>query len=119
MALYHTLPVYKESYKLVCLLFANSSNFSREYKYTIGQELKKEGLYVIKNIYRANKAIDKAVYISEACDNLELIRLFVRLMKDFKQIGLKSFVEINQAIETTSKQLTAWEKYSRAKLTKL
>ena len=41
------------------MLFKNSGNFAREYKYTVGQELKNEGLFLIKNIYRANKAIDK------------------------------------------------------------
>ena len=59
MALYYTLPVYKASYKLVILLFANSENFAREYKYTVGQDLKNEGSMLIKNIYRANKAMDK------------------------------------------------------------
>lgn len=113
MALYYTLPIYKESYKLVYLLFATSSNFSREYKYTVGQELKDEGLCLIKNLYRANKAEDKTIYICEARENLELIRLFLRLMQDFHQLGLKPFVEINQGVESVSKQLTAWEKYSK------
>lgn len=116
MALYYTLPVYKVSYNLVHLLFESSSSFSREYKYTVGQELKNEGLDVIKNIYRANKAVNKTIHIGEARENLELIRLLVRLMQDFKQISLKSFVEINQAIEASSKQLTAWDKYSKSKL---
>jgi len=78
MALYYTLPVYKASYKLVILLFANSENFAREYKYTVGQDLKNEGSMLIKNIYRANKAMDKTIAISKARENVEMIRLFVR-----------------------------------------
>ena len=116
MALYYNLPVYKASYKLVGMLFASSSSFAREYKYTVGQELKNEGLFLIKNIYRANKAIDKTIHLCEARENLEVIRLFVRLMQDFNQLSLKLFVEINQGIESVSKQLTAWEKYSRGKV---
>ena len=116
MALYFNLPIYKESYKLVYLLFVSSGSVTREYKYTVGQELKNEGLLIVKNIYRANKAVDKTIHIGEARENLEIIRLLVRLMQDFKQISLKSFVEINQGIEIVSKQLTAWEKYSKAKL---
>jgi|SRR3989344_1385715 len=115
MALYYTLPVYKASYKLVIMLFANSDNFAREYKYTIGQELKDEGTTLIKNIYHANKAMDKAVAIGEARENVEMIRLFVRLMQNFNQISLKKFVEINQGVEEVSKQLSAWEKYSKAR----
>ncbi len=115
MALYYNLPIYKASYRLVIMLFANSSNFSREYKYTAGQELKNEGMLLIKNIYRANKAIDKNVHLGAARENLEIIRLFLRLMQDLGQLGLRKFVETNQAIEEVSKQLTAWDKYSQAK----
>jgi hypothetical protein len=98
------------------MLFESSGNFSRDYKYTVGEKLKDEGTFLIKNIYRANKAEDKTIHIKEARENIETIRLFVRLMQDFKQLGLKSFVEINQEIEMVSKQLTAWEKYSKGKV---
>jgi hypothetical protein len=115
MALYYELPVYRSSYKLVHLLFMSSGNFAREYKYTIGQELKCEGLCLIKNLYRANKAEDKALHIGDARENIEMIRLFLRLVQDFNQLKLKNFVEINLVIEDVSKQLTAWEKYNNAK----
>lgn len=117
MALYYNLPVYKASYKLVYLLFVETGSFAREYKYTIGQELKDEGMSLIKNIYRANKARNKASAIGEARENVEMIRLQLRLMQDFRQISLKKFVEINQAIEDVSRQLVLWEKYNKEKLT--
>lgn len=116
MGLYYDLPIYKASYKLVYMLFTCSGCFAREYKYTVGQELKDEGLHLIKNIYRANRAIDKTICISEARENLEMIRLFLRLVQDFNQVKLKSFVEINLGVEDVSKQLTAWEKYNKTKV---
>jgi|GEM_PF-34847 len=116
MALYYNLPIYKASYKLITMLFAVSSGFSREYKYTVGQDMKNEGLALVKNIYRANKAADKIAALDQARENLETIRLLTRLMQDFNQLGLKKFVEINQAIEEVSKQLSSWEKYSKSKL---
>ena len=112
MALYYNLPIYKASYKLMAMLFSHSSGFSREYKYTVGQDMKNEGSELIKNIYRANQAADKIVHLGQARENLEMIRLFTRLMQDFKQLSLKKFVEINQAIEEVSKQLAGWEKYN-------
>ena len=116
MGLYYNLPVYKASYKLMDQLFIISSKFSREYKYTVGQELKIEGYNLIKNIYRANKATDKTIYIGQARENVELIKLLLRLMQDFNQLSLKVFVEINIAVENVSKQLSSWEKYCRSKL---
>jgi len=119
MALYYNLPIYKASYKLMEMLFSHSSGFSREYKYTVGQDMKKEGSELIKNIYRANQAADKIVHLGQARENLEMIRLFTRLMQDFKQLSLKKFVEINQAIEEVSKQLAGWEKYNKSNVHRL
>ncbi len=116
MGLYYNLPVYKASYKLMDQLFISSSKFSREYRYTVGQELKTESYNLIKNIYRANRAADKTGYIAQARENVELIRLLLRLMQDFNQLSLKIFVEINRILENVSKQLTAWEKYCQTKL---
>ena len=115
MALYYKLPVYKASYALVLALFADSDNFAREYKYTIGQQLKLEGLALIKNIYRANRARDKAPALDNARENIEMMRLCVRLMQDFGQVSLKKFVEMNMGIESVSRQLVAWENYCKGR----
>ncbi len=53
MARYDHLPVYKVSYELLLLVFQITKYFSREFKYTIGQELKKEAIEMMTNIYRA------------------------------------------------------------------
>jgi hypothetical protein len=115
MALYYTLPVYKASYKLLMQTFSVSQHFAREYKYTIGQDMKNEGTCLIKNIYRANKTPDKVRAIEAARENLEMIRLFLRLMQDCGQVSLKQFVMLNLSVENVSKQLAAWEKYSKSK----
>ncbi len=115
MALYYTLPVYKASYTLVHVLFRATSDFSREYKYTVGQDLKQEGMALIKNIYRANRTRDKAVALADARENVEMIRLSLRLMQDMGQVSLKKFVEINLGVENVSRQLTAWENSSKSK----
>ncbi len=113
MALYYNLPVYKASLALVRAVYECSSNFAREYKYTTGQDMKKVGTELILNIYRANKAIDKTPAIEAARENVETLRLYLRLMRDFRQVGLKEYATINLHIDDVGKQLTAWEKYCR------
>lgn len=110
MALYYNLPVYKVSYTLITQIYECSSNFVREYKYTLGQQMKDEGATLIKHIYRANKAEDKVPHIEAARENLEMIRLFLRLMQDAGQIGLKKFAALNLQIDMVSRQLIGWEK---------
>ena len=110
MARYNELPVYKASYDLLLEIFRFTKNFNREYKYTIGESLKKETLELITLIYRANSKKDKFQIIQEAREKIEVIRLFVRLLKDLHQINLSKFVQINKQIENISKQLTGWQK---------
>jgi hypothetical protein len=56
MALYYDLPVFKDVYKLTLLLYSLTKDFSKEYKYTLGQDLKKDVMVLMRSIYRANKA---------------------------------------------------------------
>jgi hypothetical protein len=59
MATYDNLPVYKASYDLLLALFQVTKNFSREYKYTVGQELKQEAVKMIIMIFHANCAMGR------------------------------------------------------------
>jgi four helix bundle protein len=115
MAIYTNLPVYKESYDFLLNLFIITKNFNREFKYTIGENLKKETMEMIANIYRANSSFDKFDYIKSARENLEVVRLYLRLVKDLKQINTEKFVKLSQKIESVSKQLSAWQKASSKK----
>ena len=110
MSKYDELPVYKASYDLLLEIFKFTRNFTREYKYTIGESLKKETVELITLIFRANSKKDKFDVLQAAREHIEVIRLFIRLMKDLKQISLKKFVQVNKQVENVSKQLTGWQK---------
>jgi len=115
MANYDLLPIYKKTYDFLLETFQFSKSFTREYKYTIGQELKNETIRLILSIYRANSTINRRyILLEEARTTLETIRLLLRLTKDLKQITLKDFVSLNEKIESISKQLVAWQKSVKA-----
>ncbi len=107
--IYSSLPVHKASYELLLEIFIFSKDLSREYKYTIGQDLKKDTIDLLVGIYRANRVYDKKEIIGEAREKLEMIRLYVRILHDLKEIGIKKFTHINLKIENVSKQLTGWQ----------
>ncbi|HPP65034.1 MAG TPA: four helix bundle protein [Candidatus Paceibacterota bacterium] len=115
MATYLHLPVYKASYDLLLEIFQVIKDFNREYKYTLGENIKKEAIEMVTNIYRANSSFNKKPYIQKSREKIETIRIFFRLARDLKQVSLKRFVRINEKIENVSKQLTAWEKSQRKK----
>ena len=113
MALHQELPVYKASYDLLIEIFKFTKDFSKEYKYTVGESLKNESIELLTLIFRANSKTDKQLVLQEARERIEVIRLFIRLMKDLQQISLKKFVQVNQKVEDVSKQLTGWQKAMR------
>ncbi len=113
MTMYYNLPVYKQSYDLLLDIFKLTKEFNREYKYTIGEELKKETTAMIINIYRANSGNDRVRHVASARENIEVIRLLIRLLKDLKQIQVARIARLNLAIEELSKQLTGWVNYSK------
>jgi len=110
MAHYNELPVYKATYDLLLAIFQFTKDFSKEYKYTVGESLKRETIELLTLIYRANTRHQKADVLQIAREQIEVIRLLIRVMKDMKQINIQRFVKINQAVENVSKQLTGWQK---------
>ncbi|GAI94110.1 unnamed protein product [marine sediment metagenome] len=113
MAQYIELPVYKAAYDLLLQIFALTHNLTREYKFTLGEKLKNEITDLLTNIYRANRVREKAKILEKARENLELVRLYIRILLDTKQISNKKHIFINQSIEKESKQLAGWHKSVR------
>lgn len=114
MALFTNLPVYKLGYDLLIEIYKRTKLFSKEYKYTLGEQLKKETLQLLISIYKANKSkpIERSNFIESARQHLEVIRLLLRLSKDLHVLGTKGFVYLNVQAEQLSIQLVAWQKYA-------
>ena len=109
MALSHELPIYKDTYKLILLIFKRTKDFSREYKYTLGQDMKRDSIRLVRSIYRANRSRDKRQYLEEFLDNFEILKLEVRLSADLKLLSIKHLSEISKMLDIIGKQATAWK----------
>jgi hypothetical protein len=42
MALYYDLPVYRDTYKLILKIFEYTKDFPKDYKFTLGQDMKRD-----------------------------------------------------------------------------
>ena len=89
MALYYDLPVFKDVYQMTLRIFQVTTNFPREYKFTLGQDLKRDCILLVRYIYRANKTKDKTVYLEQFLDSFEVVKLELRLCKDLLRHFLK------------------------------
>jgi hypothetical protein len=74
LALYSDLPVYKATYDLLVGIFRFTKDFGKEYKYTVGESLKKETIEQITLIYRANNLTNKQATLQTAREHIEGIQ---------------------------------------------
>ncbi len=113
MALYTELPVYRDTYQLILRVFEYTKEFSKEYKYTLGQDMKRDALQLMRGIYRANKATDKKEHLERFLDEFELLKLEIRLCVDMKLLPLKKQAELSGLMDRIGKQVTGWRNSGR------
>ena len=108
MALYSELPVYKAAYLLLLRIVGMSVSWQRDYRYTLGQELKQEILDLLMLIYRSNRVREKASLLMQARESIEKIKIYIRLLRDLKQIGAEKYTSLIDETGSISKQLSRW-----------
>ena len=89
MALYYDLRVFKDVYQLILKILEYTKDFPREYKYTLGQDMKRDAIVLVRSIYRANKAKSKTEYLEKFLDDFEILKLEIRLCVDMKILSIK------------------------------
>ena len=111
MALYQTLPVYRDTYRMLLTLFRLTGHFPREYKYTLGQDLKRDAMRLVRHIFRANaEAGRRGEHLRSFADDFELVRLQVRLGFDLKLVSHRQFADITEQMDTIGRQITGWRR---------
>lgn len=111
MATYNQLPVYKATYDLLLYVYQTGKDVQRDYRYTLGETLKKDLISILTLIYRANNnTLKKVETIVEAREKLVAVKLQLRLLHDLKQLSLKNYANASLMTESISKQLSAWQR---------
>jgi hypothetical protein len=115
MSRYNELPIYLSTYNFTLEIFKLVKDFSREYKYTIGETLKKETLELIMLLCKINSTPQKErknQLMNLARESVESIRLLLRLSYDLNLMRLRRFSQISLKLENISRQLVGWQKKS-------
>jgi 23S rRNA-intervening sequence protein len=113
MVLHTELPVYKDTYQLILKIFEITKEFSKEYKYTLGQDMKRDALQLIRSIYRANKHKNRAEHLEVFLDELELLKLEIRLCVDMKLLPIRKQTQFSELLDRIGKQVTGWRNAAR------
>ena len=112
MALYYDLQVYKDVYRLTLLFFQYTKDFPKEYKYSIGEDIRRDSIMLVRSIYRANKAYDKTPELDSFMDDFEVLKFELRLMKDPHLVSVSRYSEISLLADGIGRQISGWRKSS-------
>ena len=96
-------------------IYKVTNTFSREYKFSLGQDMRRDTLSLFRNLYRANKNKDKTAHLEAFLDDFELLRLEIRVCLDLKLLSFKKMAEIALITDSISKQVTAWKNRTKDK----
>lgn len=114
MARSEHLPIYKAAYDL-CLYFEQVVHgFSRYHKYAIGAHLREGSLRVLRLVVRANSRQDKAPVLYRLREELEELKVLIRLSHDAKAFpNFNSFEHSIGLVTDIARQNEGWLKSQR------
>jgi len=109
------IPIFKKVYELYKSFHQIRSNVSKQDKYTIFIKCENTILEVIEGILEASQlSKDKKLPILEKTSlKLNLLRVFIRLMKDTKSIDLKNYAKMEENVDEIGRMLGGWIKSTK------
>jgi len=108
-------PIFIKSYDLYKLFYSFRTLVPKNDRYTIWQRCENLMLDIIEGLLYAGQLskIDKLSTLEKTSMRLNLLRVFVRLMKDTKAIDNKKYVLLETIIDEIGRQLGGWIKSTK------
>lgn len=111
MVLYSQLPIYRDSYQLLLEIYQITNKFARDFKYTLGQDMKRDVLDLFRDLYGANMSIEnRREHLNKFLASFELLKVEMRLCADLKILSLNKLAQLSLLMDNISKQAKGWRK---------
>ncbi len=110
MALHIELPIYKLAYDLLSLATDLTRNVPRDFKSSLGAQIRNECVTMLVLIGRANAASDKVPHLDAMLESQQVIELLMRLSHDKHFISPKQWARSIELTERIGRQGGGWRK---------
>jgi hypothetical protein len=110
MALHTELPIHKTAYDLLDIVVDLIKNMRRDFKHSLGGELRDECLAVLVSIFRANVAREKTPHLDQLIEHIQVAVLLLRLARDKRFISTEQFARTMPLTQSIGKQAVAWRR---------
>ncbi len=121
MAQYHHLTIYKASYEFLEYFALIFNQYSREYRFTIGERLLNAIIDFIFLIYKANSAktpIERFKILQTMDEKMQIIEVSLRLSNGVKCLSKEKYINCAMKTAEISKQLGGWIAYTASCVSK-
>ncbi len=104
------IPIFKKTYDLYKTFYGYRSLIPKQDRYTIYQRCDSLLLDVLENILTASKLQKegKLTPLENASIKLNLLRVFIRLMKETKAIDSKKYLALETSVDEIGRMLGGW-----------
>lgn len=110
MARYEHLPIFQKTYDLLLRIYKEVHNFPKEYKYSIGEKLQKSCLKILDWIIVANSERDKSISLKKANQQIDKLRIYVRICYSLNIIGIAKYEVLSKYIDEIGRMIGGWLK---------
>lgn len=107
---FNSLPVYGAAYRLARELTEMSSRLERNYRYSLGEDIRIGAKKALLCITLAGKGEDRQHNVRAARLAMLDVQLSLRLLSDLKVLPDKRYVPFLEMTEDIMKQLSNWER---------
>lgn len=111
--IYNELPIYNDTEELCIKLTLFVNHLSKQFKYSIGNDLTNISVKLLDCIYMANKTFDKINHLNNFYDFLNYLKIRIKLLnKICLNINKKEVKDLQILIFKIEKQIIGWKKHS-------
>jgi len=111
------IPIFKKSYDLYKTLHEYRKIIPKKDRFTVFERCEHAMLDVLETILLASsqKKEEKILTLERASLKLNMLRVFVRLLKDIKVIDTKKYITLENMIDEIGRMLGGWIRSSKIK----
>lgn len=104
------IPILKKTYDLYRVFYGYRASVPKQDRYTIWQKCESLMIEVLEGILVAGQTAkaEKLPHLDRTSAKLNILRVFIRLMKDVKAIDAKKYVSTEAAIDEIGRMLGGW-----------
>lgn len=116
MVMYNQLPIYRDSYLLLTDIYRVTTKFPRDYKYTLGQDMKRDALALFRDLYGANVSVEnRQQHLDNFLTSFELLKIEIRLCVDLNVLSVSKLAQLSLLMDSIARQAQGWRKKQQKK----